>query len=588
MIKRFKKIIYIFYPQILFTVLFIVSVSISIKNNVFFTNPNQSGVYSAKSSSTGKLDSYFENKSNLLELNFFNKKNIRARESLYTVVADINNDQYDDLITISQNNNYKKSTQINILINQNGIKFLNKTNDYIRIGKGQIPVAAAVFDIDNDDWKDLVVTFTNGDVYFYKNEKNRFKIFENIPKYNSVGDKRSIALADFNNDGFVDMYLGSYFNVNLYSNNLTGYNSKFGGKNELLLNQRGVGFKNVTEDFGVNDSSYTWTSALADFNQDGYVDIINANDFGRNVYLQNFKGEFFLDKSNYFNVDTDSFNMSSEVLDINNNGIPEVYISNANKFPMLYGNNKLLELEKDKFKDFAKDLNMNACGWSWGAKSFDPELKNKPAIFVVNSPNWSSGQNFRSSYFSIPVFIKSFISKFNFSNGASNLFLYDVESTKQKYCVFYEKDGSYVDIAKDLGVERLEGGRTISEIDYNLDGISDFLINSSEYNATLLKGVYTGSNDWIGVDLKGRKNNKDAIGAKVIAKIGNQYFHKFNFPTNGFSSQSSKKIKFGIPQGVKKIELKIIWPMGGSQIEYIELNDFNKYVTIFENSIGSF
>lgn len=567
-------------PQIILSVLIITAIMAAYNNQVLFTHANQYGVFPNLNSNLN-IPFNFENKSHLLQLNPYHKKSFWGREPRYTVVADINNDNFEDIILIAREAENRKSTKLQILINNGGINFSNQTSIWYSPPKRLVPSAAAVADLDNDGHRDLIVSFDNGEVFFYKNLTTSFSRNSHWKKYISMGDKRSISLADFNNDGFLDIYFGSYLNINFESIISTSYNSSAGGMNSLLINRQGKYFEDQTHQFHANDTRYTWTSAIADYDNDGFVDILNANDFGRNVFLANKSGQRFEVKNHYLNEMTDSFNMSGEVLDINNNNVPDVYISNTNKFPLLSGNNRLLELSDGQFKNSAKELGIDSCGWSWGVKSFDPELNNNLALFVVTSPNWSENQNFRINYFSAPAFVKGYFGEFLAKKLSRDFYRYDM-SVNQRYCVFYRQNDQYVDISKIINVPVGEGGRSIAEMDFNLDGNSDFIISNSKKTATLLQGKYTGKNNWLSINLIGTKSNKDAIGAKISAYIGEKEFHRYLFPTNGYHSQSSKFIKFGIPSEIKNITLVISWPSGINQEIKFESTEFNKLHSIFE------
>jgi hypothetical protein len=568
--------------NIILSVIILIAIFFSAVNNVFFTNPSQYGIFPSQENDL-KLNFEFKDNSHLLPLNKFSKNSFRGREPRYSIVADINNDSYEDLIFIAREGDSRKSTTLNVLINNNGTGFLNETKKWYFPPKNKAPSSAAVADLDNDGFEDLIVSYDNGEVFFFKNLKNSFSLNSFWKIYKSVGDKRSITLADFNNDGFLDVYFGSYLNIDPASIISTAYNSVEGGHNVLLINNRGNSFIDQTISLGVTDTRYTWTSAAVDFNNDGLIDIINANDFGKNTYLKN-NGFGFVRLNNWHIEKTDSFNMSSEVTDLNNNGVPEIYISNTNKFPLLVGNNRLLEFQNDKFVNLASDLNMESCGWSWGAKSFDPELDNISALLVVTSPNWSENQTFRIHYFSTPFFIKKLFSNYLLNVFSSNFYNYETNQT-QRYCVFYPKGKKYVDISKLIKTPIGEGGRSIAEFDYNLNGVSDFVISNSKKSPTLLEGVYKGKNKWITLNLQGTKSNRDAIGAIVRVKIDNKIITRFNLPTNGYHSQSSKYIKIGIPKKISEVEINIIWP---SKIhQKVKINNFNKLYTIIESAASS-
>lgn len=121
------------------------------------------------------------------------------------------------------------------------------------IGRG-----TAAGDYDRDGWPDLVFGSDQG-VYLYHNRGGRFELVPNVSP--SLSDKRvfAVALVDFNNDGWLDLFTSTFMHGNFYQLNQ-------GGTFELdarpLPNGRGV---------------LTVAPAFADIDRDGFLDIFNGN-----------------------------------------------------------------------------------------------------------------------------------------------------------------------------------------------------------------------------------------------------------------------------------------------------------------------
>jgi enediyne biosynthesis protein E4 len=553
-----------------------------IYNNVISTHPFQYSNYK-KNAPQISLDYQLINESDLLKIPKYERKFFWNREPRYTLVGDVDNDGYEDAIIIGREREKKASTVVRLLLNKKGQVFEERSIQkeiYESSSLDAFPSAAALFDIDNDGFLDLAVSFDNGVVKFFKNKDGKFLKNKSWIDFHSTGDKRSIVFFDANNDGFLDVYFGSYFDLTVDSIISTSFHGQKAGKNVLLLNQGGEGFKDVTAEWGIEDPSYTWTTALADFDGDGFIDIINVNDFGLLTNYRNIEGKFFrkLDRDT-MDERTASYNMSGEVADFNQDGKMDVYVSNTNKFPLTTGNNKLLINRDGKFKNASEELNVESCGWSWGARAFDPENNNNLALFVVASPNWSENQNFRLNLLSIPYFLKNSLANFLYENIPMDFFRFTIVE-RQSNCFFYKKDGQYQDIASSFGAELQDGGRSIAEIDFNNDGASDFVISNMKKSATLLRGNYKGINKWIGLDLQGTRSNRDAIGATITAEFNDGKVFKQVMPTNGYHSQSTKRIKFGLKESSILNQITIRWPSGQNQI--IKGIPFNSYTRITE------
>ncbi len=122
-------------------------------------------------------------------------------------------------------------------------------------------VGQAWGDIDNDGWLDLYLTDTEGPNILYRN--NGDGTFSRSDFSNRVSlshmDSRGASFADFDNDGWADLYVLNY------------------GENTLFHNQQGQGFVDITDTAGIGDSGDGRTASWADYDGDGWLDLYVAN-----------------------------------------------------------------------------------------------------------------------------------------------------------------------------------------------------------------------------------------------------------------------------------------------------------------------
>ncbi len=115
-------------------------------------------------------------------------------------------------------------------------------------------------DIDNDGWLDLYVTDTAGPNTLYANNKDgTFSIARQHSEVSGHLMSGGAVFADYNNDGYVDLYV-----LNL-------------GPNALYRNDKGLRFVDVTESAGVGDPGKGQTAAWGDYDNDGFVDLYVTN-----------------------------------------------------------------------------------------------------------------------------------------------------------------------------------------------------------------------------------------------------------------------------------------------------------------------
>jgi len=197
--------------------------------------------------------------------------------------------------------------------------------------------SALFIDLDNDGDQDIVLgTFVG--TYLCRN--NGSGVYEVAIKLEGVGrDVSSIVAADYDRDGYVDIYVCVYESAaRLAGTDLSGhsvYDSRAkGGKNLLfrnLINENSKewSFKDVTSSSGLDKGNERFTLAAAweDFDNDGDQDLYIANDFGLNCLYENRDGSFE-EVSKMLGVQDYSPGMSATWGDINRDGAFDLYVGN--------------------------------------------------------------------------------------------------------------------------------------------------------------------------------------------------------------------------------------------------------------------
>ena len=155
--------------------------------------------------------------------------------------------------------------------------------------------SALLVDLDNDGDQDLMAAVARF-VLVFENDGNAK--FTQHPILQGASMIRSLASADFNNDGLLDVYACGY---NLRSGDAIGlgrplpyHDANNGAPSYLMENIGGFRFKDVTNEVGLdsNNSRFSYAAAWEDFDNDGDLDLYVANDFGRNNLYRNDDGQF--------------------------------------------------------------------------------------------------------------------------------------------------------------------------------------------------------------------------------------------------------------------------------------------------------
>lgn len=322
------------------------------------------------------------------------------------------------------------------IVNKSGIR-----------GMSTFGQTASWVDFDNDGFIDLLVG--NADIgkenlFFFKNNRNlKFSNItdevnlENIPL-------RSSTWADFNNDGFVDLLIGT-----IKSREAT----------ILYKNQGGKSFTKVTQESGllINPSSNNH-NIWADFNNDGFVDVIELSS-GAPLFFKNNGDGSFSNNSKNAGLGKSVSAKSAVSFDFNNDGFQDLFVASkgSNKFYQNNGNGV--------FKDITKNSNLEGHS-TWHTVAACTGDINNDGYLDIYIGNISS---FRNSLFR--------------NNG----------------------DGTFTDITKASETEDVGDARTCAMIDFNSDGLIDiFTTNHIDINKLYLnkgKEEFTNVSEQTGIKL---------------------------------------------------------------------------------------
>jgi hypothetical protein len=147
-------------------------------------------------------------------------------------------------------------------------------------------------------------------------------------------------------------------------------------------------------------------------------------------------------------------------------------------------------------------------------------------------------------------------------------------------CLFRNNgDGTFSDVGYVNRADRAEDGRGLSVLDFNLDGHLDLVLRNYEQPAQLLRNS-AGSGHWLALKLVGSRSNRDAVGARVILRIGAQQQIREVHAGSAYLSGSSLTQHFGLGASERVDSLTVFWPSGGQTV----LTDLpvNQQITVEE------
>jgi len=195
-------------------------------------------------------------------------------------------------------------------------------------------------DFNNDGYPDLFLSRSTGENKLYKN--NGDATFTDVTSGANLGGLwvSTASAADYDNDGQLDLYLGRYLDprTNIPT---TIFYTRNGEGNTLLHNDGNFHFTDVTSKV-TREGGLTLGLAWGDYDGDGNIDLYVANDFGRNALLKNNGDGTFSDVSKETGTLDIGYGMSATFADIDNDGRLDLYVSNVHSGQRWFGNEATL------------------------------------------------------------------------------------------------------------------------------------------------------------------------------------------------------------------------------------------------------
>lgn len=384
------------------------------KSNIWISGEN--GIIITNDPSYPQIDKPL--KSGFKKSSYYSEAKMIADE--YGVaVSDIDKDGYEDIFVVAVYEPNRMYMNIKTIL-ENEASSRNISGESFE-SSSTLYLGAAFADIDNDGDDDLYVcALTDENVIYLNNGSGYFReYFYDSGSLGRTSDRsNSVAFADVNNDGFLDLFITNEYSSNrLFLNDGSGYFdevtekagviSEGGGtacmfgdldsdgdadlfitnwskENSLyknMFNEMGeVYFENITSQSKTGGFSYTKSNAvvLADINNDNRLDIFVTNRKTSNRLYLNLGNMIFSDVTeSFFGVDTMQ-SYGAVIADFDHDGFQDIYLSNlgANIF---YKN-----VNGEKFIERTLQFNATINGYSTGSAIFDKDNDNDLDIYVAN------------------------------------------------------------------------------------------------------------------------------------------------------------------------------------------------------------
>jgi ASPIC and UnbV/FG-GAP-like repeat/FG-GAP repeat len=537
-------------------------------------------------------------------------------------IGDFNNDGLQDIYFTGN------MVPSRLYLNKGNFQFEDITDKSGVGGLGRWARGVSVIDINNDGLMDIYVCNT-----IYKDSLRRRNILyinqgidkNGIPHFKDMAAEYGLdihvqstmaSFFDYDNDGDLDMYL----TVNEASNGTN--TSVFRNRHGNTIPSRGKLFRNdmdpvlkhpvfhdVSEQAGITFDGFGHSATICDINNDGWKDIYVSDDFISNniLYINNHDGTFTNEVKDYFKH-TSMNSMGQDVIDINNDGLPDVveldmnpednyrkkmmlssksYITNQN-FD-LYGyqyqyvrntlqlNNGPRINENDSvgppaFSDIAFMSGMAQTDWSW-----DP--------LVVDFDNDSYRDLVITNGFPHDVSDHDFIAYRRQSNGLTSKkdLLEQIPQVKLHNYAFHNKgDLTFTDATAGWGLSLPTFSNGAAWADLDNDGAIDLVINNINDEALVYRNTSrdkdTSSTHYLQIKFKGDALNVNGLGAVATIYYDRDKIQVYdNNPYRGYLSTDQDIAHFGLGKTALIDSVTIKWSNSRKQtIKNVKANQVLK------------
>jgi hypothetical protein len=536
---------------------------------------------------------------NLVEtdsMNYFNYTSIYMGGGVST--GDINND---GLIDVFFTGNQVKNR---LFLNKGNLQFEDITDSSGVGGDIRWYTGSTMADVNGDGYLDIYCSVAG----LSKQRRNQLFINNGDGNFTEMGETYGVAdsanstqgtFFDYDNDGDLDLYVANYPISNVNTSNFTYQNrmkNVSDTESDKLYRNDGDIFTNVSEEAGVKSYSFSLGATVGDLNNDGWQDLYISSDYSVPdlVYINNGDNTF----KNVVKEATSQmsfYGMGVDISDMNNDGFLDIFqadmdaqnnrrqkanMSGMNPkvfnemvymgFHYQYMHNSfqlntgVLENNIPQFSNISRLTGTSSTDWSWGPVFADFDNDGHKDIFVTNGVRREiNNTDFFNTY--------SKTDTTGYSDLEKSL---KIPSEKIDNFMFKNNGNlNFEKVNKDWGIQYEGFSNGVAYADLDNDGDLEIITNNIDDYASIYENKSSDINNYISIEFKGERKNKFGLGNRVYITNKEQIQMQELTLTRGFQSSVAPRLHFGLNTNESIDKLKVVWTDGKTQIlENIKVN----------------
>lgn len=507
-----------------------------------------------------------------------------------------------------------------------GVRFLGKASHTTRkylietMGSG-----VGLFDFDNDGRLDIffvngapladptavgTVPHKDGPAYwnrlYHQKKDGTFEDVTEKAGLQGTNYDMGVAVGDYDNDGYDDLYVTGYGGNHLYHNNGNGT------------------FTDVTKESGTGGSGWSTSAAWVDLDNDGLLDLVvlrylkwDFNDLWCGEHRPNYRAYchpdsfsaisplvyhndgngHFTEVSAKLGIDRPGKGLGIALADFDRDGRIDLAVANDSMVEFLYHQMPIGTFEEE---GLMSQMAVDGDGRTFAGMGIDfqdydndgfPDLaitdlaNQKYALYRNNGDGSFEYSSYTSGVAGLTMLHSGWGMKFlDYDNdGEKDLIIaqgHDIDNIELTTPQLHYKEpllllrnvghGKFADVSGSSGevFKHAWVGRGLASGDLNNDGLEDFVVTTNDGPAYIIQNETPTANHWLTLELTGHKSNRDGIGAliKLTTSKGAQWW---TVSTAGsYLSSSDKRAHFGLGTDDHAKSIEITWPSGIRQELY--------------------